>query len=193
MIKIAVVGKIGSGKTFVANAFQFPVFNADKEVANIYKKNRDCFQGLKKKLPKFIKSFPINKEEISNAILENEINLKRIVKIIHPIVRKKMKIFLKKNKNKKVIVLDIPLYFENKLNLKKDVVLYISAKNDEIQKRLKKRPKFNQKLINRFKKIQLKSSLKKKRAQYIINNNFKSKVIKKKIKTLKKEILKNEY
>ncbi len=193
MIQIAVVGKIGSGKTFVATLLRMPVFNADKQVANIYKSNKECFLKLKKKIPKFVQSFPINKKEISEAILENKKNLNIIAKIIHPLVRKKLKIFLKKNKNKKAIVLDIPLYFENKLNKKNDIIIYVNAKNDEIKKRLKKRPKFNQKILNRFNKIQLKSSFKKKKARYIINNNFNSKIIKNKINIIKREILKNEY
>ena len=64
MIRIAVVGKIGSGKSFVAKSFGLPVFNADKEVALIYKKNNFFFKKLNKKIPKFIKSFPIDKKEI---------------------------------------------------------------------------------------------------------------------------------
>ena len=72
MIRIAVVGKIGSGKTYVANAFNFPVFNADKEVSIIYKKNRNFYEILKKKIPKYIKTFPINKKEILDCILSDE-------------------------------------------------------------------------------------------------------------------------
>ena len=49
MIKIAVVGDIGSGKSHIAKLFGYPVFNADQEVANIYKKNKNCFKKLKKK------------------------------------------------------------------------------------------------------------------------------------------------
>ena len=62
MIRIAVVGEIGSGKTYVAKLFGFPVFNADKEVLKIYRNNHDVFKKLKKKLPKFIFSFPIKKK-----------------------------------------------------------------------------------------------------------------------------------
>ena len=39
MIRIAVVGEIGSGKTYIARLFGLPVFNADNEVADIYKKD----------------------------------------------------------------------------------------------------------------------------------------------------------
>ena len=191
MIRIAVVGKIGSGKSFVAKSFELPLFNADKEVALIYKKNNFFFKKLNKKIPKFIKSFPIDKKEILNCILANNKNLKIITKIIHPIVRKKMNIFLKRNSKKKAIILDIPLYLENGINKKNDVIIYVDANQKLINKRLKKRSYFNKKLLTKFKKIQLKSNLKKKKSSYIINNNFNSVKNKRKINELKTKILKS--
>ena len=191
MIRIAVVGKIGSGKSFVAKSFELPLFNADKEVALIYKKNNFFFKKLNKKIPKFIKSFPIDKKEVLNCILANNKNLKIITKIIHPIVRKKMSIFLKRNRKKNAIILDIPLYLENGINKKNDVIIYVDANQKLINKRLKKRSYFNKKLLTKFKKIQLKSNLKKKKSSYIIKNNFNSVKIKRKIKELKKKILKS--
>ena len=101
MIKIGVVGDIGSGKTFVANSFGYPVFNADLEVAKIYKKNKKIFLKLKNKLPKYITKFPIDKNEITNAILNNQNNLNKIKIYIKKL--EKNLIFLKKNKNKKLL------------------------------------------------------------------------------------------
>ena len=80
MIRIGIVGDIGSGKTFVANNFGYPVFSADLEVAKIYKKNKKIFLKLKKELPKHITKFPIDKIEISNAILSGKKNLSKIIK-----------------------------------------------------------------------------------------------------------------
>jgi len=99
--KVGILGDIGSGKSFVAKQFGYPVFNADKEVNKIYEKNRSCYNKLKNKLPKYIKSYPINKIELSAAILANKKNLKKIINVVHPIVRKKMNFFLKKNIKKK--------------------------------------------------------------------------------------------
>ena len=99
--RIGILGDIGSGKSFVANQFGYPVFNADKEVNKIYSKNRSCFNKLKKKLPKYIRSYPINKIELSNAILADNKNLRKIVNIVHPIIRKKLIFFFKKNLKKK--------------------------------------------------------------------------------------------
>ena len=128
MIRIAVVGDIGSGKSYIAKQFGFPVFNADIEVDKLYKKNRKCYKKLKKTLPKHITSFPIKKSNLAGAIMFNKNNLKKIIKIVHPEIRKKMKNFIKKNKNKKIVVLDIPLLMENKINKKNDIIIFVDAK-----------------------------------------------------------------
>ena len=96
MIRIGILGNIGSGKSFVAKNFGYPVFNADYEVSKLYKKDKKIFKKLKKILPKYISSFPVNKNEITKAILSNEINLKKIVSVVHLEIRKKLKLFLKK-------------------------------------------------------------------------------------------------
>ena len=62
MIKIAVLGDIGSGKTFISKLFKLPIFNADKEVIQIYKSNKQCFYKLRKKFKNKRISFPINKK-----------------------------------------------------------------------------------------------------------------------------------
>ena len=115
MIRIGILGSIGSGKSYVATNFGYPVFNADLEVSKLYKKNRKIFNKLNKIFPNYIYSFPVKKNEISEAILANKFNLKKIVKIVHLEVRKKMNIFLKKNRKKKIVILDIPLLLENKI------------------------------------------------------------------------------
>ena len=178
MIRIGIIGDIGSGKSYVASNFGYPVFNADKEVSGLYKNNRKTFRSLNKLIPKYIISFPIDKKEISNAILANKINLKKIVKVVHKEIRKKMKLFLIKNKKRKIIILDIPLLLENKINNKKDILVYVDAKKSKLNKRLKNSPNFNRKLFNKFKKIQLSIDYKKRKANFIIKNDFTKKSVK---------------
>jgi dephospho-CoA kinase len=189
MIRIGILGNIGSGKSYVAKNFGYPVFNADYEVSKLYKKDKKIFKKLKKKLPKYISSFPINKNEITKAILSNKVNLQKIISIVHLEIRKLLKLFLIKNRNKKIIILDIPLLLENKINNKNDILVFVESKKDEIEKRLKKRLNFNRKLINKFKKIQFSSSYKKRRSNFIIKNNFKKKSLNKSIKKILNEIL----
>ena len=189
MIKIGILGDIGSGKSFVAKQFGFPVFNADKEVQKIYKKDKRFFIKLKKTIPKYIFSFPINKKEISKSIISNQRNLKKIIKIVHPIIRLRMNQFIRKNKKKKIIILDVPLLLENKIYKKVNILVFVDAKNKEIIKNLKKRKNYNLKILKILKKFQLPLKYKKKKSDFIIKNNFKMKPVKKKIKLLKEKIL----
>ena len=191
MIKIAILGDIGAGKTFVSKLFGFPVFNADKEVKKIYKSNKKCFNKLKKKFPNKQITYPINKKVLIDIIIEKKQNLKIINEIVHPIVRGKMKSFLKKNKNKKAIVLDIPLYLENKLNKKRDYLVFVKAKTRDINKKISRR-KTSNKLLKLLKRFQMSNKIKKKKADFIIYNNFKELNVKRNVRIIKSKILKNE-
>ena len=88
-----------------------------------------------------------------------------------------------------MVILDIPLLLENKINNQKDILVFVDSKKMEIEKRLKKRPNFNRKLINKFKKIQFSPAYKKRRSSFIIKNNFKKKSLKNSIKEILNEIL----
>ena len=191
MIKIGIIGDIGSGKSYIGKQFGYPVFNADNEVQNLYKKNKKCFKKLNKILPKYIISFPIKKEEILKAILSNDRNLKKIGKIVHPEINVRMNKFIKSNKKKKFIILDIPLLMENKINKKKDILVFVDANKKEINKRLRKRNGFNKKVIRIFKKLQLPVEFKKKKSHFIIKNNFKTNSVKKNVKRVLKKLILN--
>ena len=188
MIRIAVLGDIGSGKSYVAKRFGYPVFNADSEVAKLYKKSRKCYNKLKKIFPNYITSFPVKKIELSKAIIDNRQNLKKIVKIVHPEVRSRMNNFIEKNRSKKFVILDIPLLIENKLNKKNDMLIFVDAKKKEISKRIKKRHRIGAKILKKF---QLPVELKKKKADFIIKNNFKNNSVKKNVKKVLEKILSN--
>ena len=189
MIKIGILGEIGSGKSFVAKSFRYPVFNADLEVTKLYNKDKKIFHKLKKILPTYFDSFPIDKNKVIKAIMTSNKNLSLIVKIIHLEIKKKVKIFLKKNKNKKIVILDIPLLIENKLFNKKDLLVFVDSKQKDINKRIKKRPKFNSKLLKIFKKVQFSPNYKKKKSHFIIKNTFTKKPVKNEIIKIINKIL----
>ena len=189
MIKISLVGDIGSGKTYISKLFNVNRFCADLEVKKIYRNNRKCFLILKKKFPKFIKSFPVRKKELSDVIRNNISDLKKIGLIVHPFVRKKLNLFLKKNEKKKIVVLDIPLYLENKMNEKNDVIIFVKTIKKEVDKRLKKRKNFSNRILNILRKNQLPLKKKQSKSNYILMNNFSSVIMRKKVKILKDKIL----
>ena len=95
---IGITGSIASGKTTAANLMagkKYPLFNADKVVSNLYKD--------KKFIKILTKKFKLNKnkkikEQIKLIIKKNKKKIFKLEKIIHPLVRRKMKTFLKKKK-----------------------------------------------------------------------------------------------
>ncbi|MDC0517747.1 dephospho-CoA kinase [Candidatus Pelagibacter sp.] len=184
MIKIGILGDIGSGKSFVAKNFGYPVFNADSEVAKLYKKDKKIFIKLKKKLPNYFNSFPIEKNQVIKAILANNHNLKKIIKIIHYEIKKKLNFFLKKNEKKNIVILDIPLLLENKINKKNDILIFVQSRKKDILKRLKKRKNYKYELIVKFKNIQFNLDYKKKKSNFVIKNDFTKKTVKKNIKKI---------
>ena len=99
-----------------------------------------------------------------------------------------MKVFLRKNKNKKIVVLDIPLLLENKINGKKDILVFVESKKVEVLKKLRKRNNFNKKLYKKFRNIQLPPGYKKKKSNFIIKNDFTSKCAKRAIKNILRQI-----
>jgi len=191
MIRIGILGDIGSGKSYVAKNFGYPVFNADHEVSKLYQKNRNVYKKLKNKLPEYIYKFPIDKIQLSKAILANNSNLQKIIKIVHKEIRHKMRFFLNKHKSKRFVILDIPLLLENKINKKKDILVYVDSRKIDILKNLKRRKNFNPKILNKFKKIQLSLAYKRKISKFIIKNKFTRKSVTNEIKNIIR-ILKNE-
>ena len=194
MIKICVVGSIGSGKTYISKLLagkKFPIFNADEEVSNVYKQ-KSIFAKLKKTLSKYIGSYPIDKQELIQAISSNQNNLKKIIKIVHPEVRKKMKLFLQKNKNKKVVIMDIPLLLENKLHEPEDVIICIDANQKLLDAKLKQRPSYNKKMISILRKIQLPIEEKKLLADFVLVNNYNKKTMQLRAKELLGRIVIND-
>ena len=189
MIRVGLIGEIGSGKSFIAKLFNYPVFNADREVEILYKNSKECYKKLSKKLPSFVKSFPISKSQLIKAINQDKKNLKKISSVVHPLVRKKMKLFLNKNKKNKIVILDIPLLIENKLYNKKDILVFIKSNQNKIINRLKKRKNYNKKILLNLRKNQTNLLKKRKLADYIVDNNFSPNIMRKKIKYLKQKIL----
>ena len=189
MIRIGILGEIGSGKSHVAKQFGYPIFNADTQVSKLYRKSRKCYTKLKKILPEYIKSFPVKKSKLSEAVINNKNNLKKIIKIVHPEIRLRMNHFIRKNKYKKFVILDIPLLVENKMNRKNDILIFVDSKKKEINKRLKLRYGNNLKIVKRFKKFQLPVEVKRKKSDFIIKNNFKNSYVKKNVKNIMKKIL----
>ena len=135
MKKIGITGSLASGKTTASRILakkNGPLFSADDIVRKLYSNN--SFKKLIRK--KFKIKNKVNIKKILKAkILQKKSNIKILEKIIHPIVRKEMRGFEKKNTKKKFIFFEIPLLVESKLYSKFDIIFFIKAKRKNRLKR----------------------------------------------------------
>ena len=130
MIKIGITGSLASGKTTaskILSSKRGPLFSADKAVKELYKNKN--FKSLISKRFK-IKNNSQLKESLKKLILKNKNSIKKLERIIHPLVRKKMKKFTSKNRNKKLLFYEIPLLIESKLMKHFNSVVFIKAKKE---------------------------------------------------------------
>jgi len=187
MIKIGVTGSIASGKTTVAKILsgrKYPLFDADKEVKKIYKKNYFKNKVCKKFKLKNKKNI---KGKIKKIISTNKNSLKNLEKIIHPLVRKELRNFVKRNKGKKFIFFEIPLLIENKLMKNYNKIVFVNSRKALRLKRYLKRGK-NRKIFNLLDKRQLPPVKKIRFCDYVINNNSSLKNLKKYVKIVQNKI-----
>ena len=179
MVRVGILGSVGSGKTFIANIFKelsFNIFSADNEVANIYKNNKI----VNKKIAKFFKlklyKGKINKQDLRDSLKKNPKKFKFLNKIIHPIVRKRLAIFLSRFKKNKLVVLDIPLLVENKMLNFVDILVLVKTRSNSFLSRIKKRKNLDKQFLNILKKQQASVKIKESHADFIIYNSSKNKV-----------------
>ena len=183
MIRIGLTGSIASGKTTASKIIsrrRGPLFSADEVVKKIYKKT--YFQKVILKKLK-IKSRSNFKKKIKNIIFSKKGTLKKLEEIIHPMVRKEMLVFLKKNKNKKFLFLEIPLLIESKLTRYFDVIIFIKSKRNLRLKRFKLK-KGNIKLFSLLDNHQLKDTKKMKFCDHIVVNNKSLTILKKNLSNI---------
>ena len=178
-MKIGITGSLSSGKSSVAKILSKKndiLFSADKVVKNLYS-NTQFKKEIKKK-------FKINKKnikgEIKSKLLNKEISLTELGKLIHPFVRKKMKEFSNKNKKKEIIFFEIPLLIESNLISFFDfIILVVAPRKNRLYRYLKRGGK--KEMFNLLDKNQISPKKKIKHCDYLIVNNKSKNILKKKV------------
>tara|TARA_B100000945_G_scaffold316405_1_gene317259 strand:+ start:272 stop:838 length:567 start_codon:yes stop_codon:yes gene_type:complete len=180
MIKIGITGSLSSGKSTVVKFMsrnKYPVFSADKTVKSLYKK-KIFKEKVKKKFS--LKNTKNLKEKIKNLIQKDKKILKQLELIIHPLVRKEMKFFMKLKRGKKIKLLEIPLLIESKLMKYFDIVIFVCAKKNIRIKRYTSAGG-NKKIFTVLEKRQASTRIKIKKSDFVIYNNKSLKNLKKKV------------
>ena len=178
MIKIGITGSLASGKTTASKILSYkkgPLFSADVAVKELYRNKN--FRSL------ISKAFGIKnnnqiKKSIKKLIIKDKKNLKKLEKLIHPLVRKKMKKFTSKNKHKKALFYEIPLLIESKLMSFFNLIIFVKSKKETRLKRFKLK-KGDKKLFNFLNNQQMIESNKIKFCDYVVVNEKNLNILKK--------------
>ena len=183
MTKIAITGSIASGKTtaskFLSNK-RGPLFSADQAVKKLYSN---------KKFKKMImRKFSLKKEhnfkkDLLDKIVNKKKDLKKLEKIIHPLVRKQMISFIKKNKYKKLCFCEIPLLIESRLKKYFDITIFIKSSRNLRTRRFKLK-KGDMDTFNFLDKQQIKDNIKMKYCDHIVVNNKSLGILKKNLSNI---------
>jgi len=183
MIKIGITGSLASGKTTASKIIaskRGPLFSADRVVKKLYIQNN--FKKLIARKLNF-KSDKNFKKKLKDKILQKKEILKKLEKIIHPLVRKEMFIFLRNNKNKKLLFFEIPLLIESKLTKHFDVLIFIKSKKSLRLKRYILKGGSIQ-LFSLLEKHQIKDTKKMKFCDHIVVNNKSLSILKRKLSNI---------
>ena len=178
MIKIGITGSLASGKTTASKILSFkrgPLFSADKVVKELYQNKK--FQLLVRRRFKIKNKHQI-KKSLKKLILQNKENIRKLEKIIHPSVRKKMRSFTLQNKNKKLLFYEIPLLVESKLMKYFNAIIFVKAKKQIRLKRFQSKSG-DKKLFNLLNNKQMSDQNKIKYCDYVVVNEKKLGILKK--------------
>ena len=172
MILIGLTGTIGSGKTFALNFFKskkITVFSADDEVKKILE-SKIVKDKIYKKFPDTFSKKKINKKKLALIVFSDRKKLRSLEKVIHPLVKKKKNLFLNRNKNKKIIIMEIPIIFEKKNKKNYDYIILMDVNKKIQRQRIIKRKNMTPQLFEKILSNQI-SNKKRKDADFVINNN----------------------
>ncbi len=175
MITIGLTGSIGMGKTETSKIFLsygIPVYDADKAVHNLYGPNKKGSLAIKNIFPNCInEDGSVNREILSNEVLDNKEKIKSLEQIIHPLVAEDRKIFFYENRNAKIIILDVPLLFETGGQKDVDYIIVVDAPDTVQKERVMARPNMTEEKFHKIISQQIPNHVKKQKADFIIDTS----------------------
>lgn len=176
MLVLGLTGSVGMGKSTVARMFRYlgvPVFDADRAVHRLFK--------LAEVRREIIALFPaagdatggLDRRKLGALVFENRDALKRLERILHPRVLRLQQRFLHshRRRQRRLVVLDIPLLFESGGDLLCDLVAVVSAGAELQRRRVLQRPGMNKRKFSRMLAQQMPDAEKRARADILVRTD----------------------
>jgi dephospho-CoA kinase len=175
MIRIALTGSIGMGKSAVSAMFVragVPVFDADAEVHRLQGPSGALVGRIEARFPGSTGPGGVDRQKLGPLVLGRPDELRALEKIIHPAVHRARQTFLKRHRSRRMVVLDIPLYFEKarlgRAVQQADLVVVVSAPVWMQAKRVMRRKGMSRAKLKQIRRLQVPDHIKRRRADVVI-------------------------
>lgn len=172
MMRIAITGSIGMGKSTVAGMFAragIPTFDADSEVRRMQGPGGILVEAIGKAFPAAMVGNQIDRERLARYVLADPAALARLETIVHPAVLAAREAFTAAYADAPALLFDIPLLFETGSERAFDKVIVVSAPAQVQRARVLARPGMTADKLDSILARQLPDSEKRHRADFVID------------------------
>ena len=172
MIKVALTGSIGMGKSTVAKMFAsagVPVFDADAVVRQLQGPGGALISRIGELFPGCVRSGTLDRECLAQIVLADRSKLALLEKIVHPAVREWRDAFIAKHRDSSVLIFEIPLLFETRGEKEFDKVIVVSAPANVQRTRVLQRHGMTRARFDSILQRQMPDGEKRRRADFVID------------------------
>ena len=174
MIKIALTGSIGMGKSTVGAMFEragVPVFDADSAVRTLQGPGGALVDRIGQRFPGTVDGGVLDRETLAGLVLQDPDELAALEQIVHPAVYDARLAFIDKHKDAPALLFDIPLLFETGGEKEFDKVVVVSAPADVQRRRVLARPGMTDAKLRSILERQMPDEEKRRRADFVIDTS----------------------
>jgi dephospho-CoA kinase len=173
MIRIALTGSIGMGKSTVAKMFEragVPVFDADAIVRELQGPGGALIERIGERFPGTVHDGLLDRDKLAGIVLDDQRALAELEQIVHPAVRAARDAFVEKHRNSQALVFEIPLLFETAGEKDFDKVVVVSAPPDVQRARVLARCAMTEAKLASILQRQTPDEEKRRSADFVIEN-----------------------
>ncbi len=173
MIKVALTGSIGMGKSTVARMFAragIPLFDADAEVRRLQGPGGAVVERIGERFPGTVQGGVLDRDRLAGLVLEDPDQLAALEQIVHPAVRAAREEFVAAHREAAMLLFEIPLLFETNGESEFDKVIVVSAPAEVQRDRVLRRPGMTAAKLDAILARQVPDAEKRARADFVVDS-----------------------
>ncbi|MEC8407987.1 MAG: dephospho-CoA kinase [Bacteroidota bacterium] len=193
MLKVGITGGIGSGKSTVSRFFSelgVPVYDSDQRAKSLMQHDDSIIIKIKKEFgdDSYLNNV-LNRSHIAEIVFKNELKLKQLNAIVHPVVRTDFNNWLSQNSNAKFVIKEAAIMIESGAYKDLDKLIVVNANREQKIKWIKKRDHLLLEDIENRIQNQLSDKIRNQYADFIIENNSSKKELKQQVLSIYNKLI----